>query len=155
MEWEDVMQECHCLFLKLERRYENEVTSAAWFMGLYKSSLRNLIIDLASDDSYLRQCTLECQLSADETECLSDRIGTEEHEGNLACLLEEAPEEVRAVVALILNAPPKVYAVASAAWEAQGRKKEHGNAFLCSMLGFDERVNVVQMTRDYFTGGSV
>ena len=154
MDWEDVMQECYCLFLKIEAEYECEVTSAAWFMGLYKTALRNLVIDLSVDDSYLRQCTLESQLGVEETQSLNERISTECNLGELLCLLDDAPDEIRSVVSLFMNAPPPVYKLASDAWCRVGRKKEHGNAFLCHMLGISTKVNVVHMTREYFIGGT-
>lgn len=154
MEWEDVMQECSYLFLKMERKYEHEVTSPAWFMALYKTALRNLVNDLAVDDTFLRQCTLDSQLGSEETQWLEQRISLEENEGVLHCMIDNAPDEVRSVLFLMLNAPPAVYKLASQAWGRAGRKKEHGNAFLCSMLGFDVKINVAAMTRDYFAGGT-
>lgn len=153
MEWEDIMQECQCLFLKLCREYEDEYLTRRMFMGLYKTSLRNLIHDLSKEDTYFRECTCESDLGDEDQECLDARISSEENEGTLGCMIEDAPDEVRAVMSLFLNARPEVYASASAAWRAVGRKKEHGNAFLCAMLGLDEKVNVVRLTREYFLGG--
>ena len=151
MEWDDVMQECHCLFLKLCHEYP-DVDNPAWFMGLYKAALLNLVNDLAVDDSYLRQCTLESQLAVEDTQWLEQCISIDENEGALYCMIDAAPDEIRSVMFLLLNAPPSVYRLASQAWSRSGRKKEHGNAFLCSMLGIDAKVNVAQMTRDYFAG---
>lgn len=155
MDWEDIMQECRCLFLKLCREYADEVDNGAWFMGLYKRSLGNLITDLSKEDTYLRRCTRETELATDDTEWLLERIGTEDNEGTLNCLVQDAPEEVRAVISLFLEARPEVYQRASDAWQAAGRKKEHGNAFLCAMLGIEESVNVVRMVREHFIGGTV
>jgi hypothetical protein len=154
MDWEDVMQECRCLFYKLDRTYGDEVDTGAWFMGLYKTSLTRLVNDLSKEDTYLRHCIRETELSDDDSEWMSSRISTEDNEGTLNCLITDAPDEVRAVISLFLQAPPQVYEQASLAWQMTGRKKEHGNAFLCSMLGFDERVNVVRMIRQHFIGGN-
>lgn len=46
-EWEDVQQEAQIIFLLCQRKYTGVVDNPAWFMSLFKTALRNRLIDLA------------------------------------------------------------------------------------------------------------
>ena len=96
-DFEDLLQECHIIFLKILERYPR-VVDRPHIMSLYKTSVRNYFTDHAR---YMkRKNELHDYLPEDAATFAAFRIGELEGAGYLSILLQEAPEEVK----LLLNA---------------------------------------------------
>ena len=77
--------------------------------------------------------------------------GVEYNEGFLAVMIDEAPEEVVSVLSLMVNCPRELFDLMIDMWRSKGKKKEHGNEFLCEVLGYDpEEVDLVKAVEEYF-----
>lgn len=156
MAFDDVYQEAYIKFLELKERYTGTVDSPKWFMSLYKTSLQNKITDFANLSNRLgRQvcftelgdypCSNEERVSFQES-----LIGSLESDGPLDVDLSNAPDEVRKVFVLLSSAPPELLSAMTDTWNANGKRKEGGNQFLCKMLGYDHsKVDLVETVHDY------
>lgn len=146
MDREEAMQEAKYLFLKCRRRYPS-LTDQEHFMALYKTSLNNYF-NLASNKRTERR-----QYEVDMEE--GDSVGTltqltEYNSGYAWHLLEQAPEEIRAVLHLLSEAPKELLQEVAGAWKAQGKRKAEGNKHLCMLLGFPEQ-DIIGSVQDYFS----
>lgn len=147
---DDAMQEARIVFLDCTRRYTGRVDNPAWFMALYKMALFGRFDDLATQDTRYRSVgVLMCEVVTEEDASPIEAIGTCENEGVLHTIIRQAPDEVRSVLSLLLNAPAEILELAAEAWGAQGKKSAFGNAMLCRMLGLPERADPLGAVRDY------
>lgn len=148
MEYEDILQESYVIFLKLKNKYD-EIDTPQHFMSLFKTAWFNHFTDLSHKDTNLR-----CMVSStnDEDGQLTDYIiGETDNEGALRMLIKQAPEEVRMVIQLFLNAPTELLELASTAWKDSGHNSDKGNGLLCKLLGFQEGTDVISIVKNYFS----
>lgn len=147
IEREDLMQEARCLFYKLQRRY-SYVDNPAWFMSLFKVAFSNEFHGLSNRRTE-RMSFEAC--SIDDVDSIMDWVSNEDNQGLVFVLVEQAPEEVRAVLSLLASAPMELLEEVAGAWKAQGRRKVEGNSHLCELLGYDPKeTDLVQDVLDYF-----
>jgi len=155
MSFDDAYQEAYVKFLEVVEKYKDEVDNPRWFMSLYKKALANHITDLANTTNRMRRlvCFSEIQEEHDPVPYEEKLLGGEDST-NLEILLEEAPEHVRQVLALLTNKDTAMLGVIAQSWERQGKRKQDGNELLCKLLGYDYRkVDLVQATKDYLEEG--
>ena len=98
--WEDAMQEAYVVFLRCKQRYPD--VEARHFMALYKTSLGRHFINLANNATKDRCLT---PLSEGAMGVVIDPVGATDNDGALATAIRQAPDEVRMVLSLLLNAP--------------------------------------------------
>lgn len=153
MEFEDVMQEAHVIFLRLAAKY-GLTDTPQHFMALFKTAWRNHFVDLARTDSNLRLCTLNSQMQEDEEgdylALLESLPGDLENHGYLRMLLEDAPSDIKTVLAFFFKAPDQLLESMSTAWKLAGRRDDRGNTMLCEALGFTRGTDVIGMVSRYF-----
>ncbi len=145
IEEEDMMQEAKCIFYMVKRRY-SYIDNGGWFMALYKTALTNLINDLSCERMDRLSNTMDTNLEI----ALNFRRVVEENQGYLVCLIEQAPEEVRAVLNLLSSAPKELLDDIASAWKAQGKRKIEGSKHLSKLLGYDSDIDLIKLVRDYF-----
>lgn len=151
MSFDDAYQEAYVKFLELCEKYGETVDNPRWFMGLFKRTLANLVTDLANTASRLRRQVCFTELQVDDSEVpYQELLRGDDSDASLEILLEEAPEHVRQVLALLSNSDSAMLGVLAQSWERQGKRKLDGNEFLCKMLGYDHRkVDLVYATQLY------
>lgn len=128
---DEVMQEAHCVFLRLAKRYEGKVTEPRHFMSLFTRSWGNHFVDLSKVDSKHRQGREPLPVE----DVASGAVGALDNDGYLQVLVKQAPPNVRAVLSLFLTAPPHVLAQAVEAWSSPGRPASLGNEHVARLLG--------------------
>ena len=125
-------------------------------MALYKTSLANCITDLASQSTKTRQQI--CFTDLGDTMGQDGELvpyqellqGDSDTDGDFEIKLSEAPQEVRQVLSLLVNCRPDMLDAITEAWFDRGKRKEGGNQFLCSLLGYNHReVDLVYAVRHY------
>jgi len=156
MAFDDAYQEAYVKFLEIKLKYEGTVDSPSWFMALYKTALGNRITDFANQANRLRRqvCFTELQgTMSTEAEALPYEellVGELGNSGQLAVLLEEAPDAVRQVLSLLTSKDSALLGILSESWKANKKRKENGNEYLCRLLGYDHtQVDLVESTRKY------
>jgi len=139
-EWEDAIQSAKLVFLETKHHYGKKVDTPQWFMALYKKVLWSWLVDEAKKSSgYIPP-----------VEEVENSIPTK-GQGDLLVLIQQAPEEIKSVLQLVFNTPVEVFEAFSKDWKSRGKKKEMGNQYLCSMLGYNSgKVDLVSKTQDYF-----
>ena len=155
-DFDDVMQEAREQFIRTVKRMEangDEIKNEKHLMSLYKTSFSRHFITLCNRSTKFSveksMCTFLTGDDEDfDLECL---FGEEQDVGYLACLLEQAPKEVKSVLNLMFNAPAEILELACKAWNSSNRKSAgEGNVFLCSMLGYDpNKINLVEKVKEY------
>lgn len=155
MDYEDMLQEAKLLFLMLKGRY-SEMDTPQHFMAIFKTSWNNHVIDLAKKDSQIRAHILESDMSYNSEEesyesFFTNIIGEVENKGLLNLKISQAPNEVRMVLSLFLNAPTELLDSASLSWKDSGRNKDYGNRMLCKLLGVKEGTDLIGKVEEYFT----
>jgi len=69
----------------------------------------------------------------------------------LLVMVEQAPEEVKAVLNFYLNTPQEKIKTCEAYWNKTNRRKIDGNDYLCEILGYDSNcINLVDRCYEYF-----
>ena len=153
--FEDLYQDAYVLFLELKIKYAGRIDCDSWFMSLFKRSFCNRITDKANEATdYRRQvCLTDMECEEDPRLDFLDTIASDcVNEGYWECKFEEAPEEVRQILTLILRAPKEFLDVLSASWRMRGKRKVDGNMYLCALLGHDsKKVNLVENFKNYFS----
>lgn len=139
MDKEDLVSEGKVLFYRLKRK--NPKAQSPELMALYKVSFANLLHTL-SCKAYVQR-----NLFSDEELTLNTGQLVELNEGTLLCMLSSAPEEVREVIEVVLEAPSEVLKLVfsnrvgvSAGW----------NMVLRDILG--RQADFVGMVTRYFGG---
>lgn len=158
LEFEDLMQEAHAVYLLVVQKYSAVVTTPSHFMSLYKSALRNKLIDHSvKATEYRKEVTYLYDDEGNEVDIVDTLMGACDNDAIFNNLLDKAPEEVRAVVNFVLQ-KSKTPAEAVTFWKSQeelwklqDKKKFLGNEYLCSRLGYDhENVDLVGITYEHF-----
>lgn len=145
MEWSDIMQEAYCVYLDTCRRYP-DVSDAPHFMALFKRCWHCAFTNLTKKDTRHRYLPV---LDDPENSTAFDSVGETENAGYTAILLEEAPSEVKQVIALFLNAPTEVLELISAAWKRTGKRKAAGNRMINRCLGLPEDRDSLAQVENY------
>jgi len=156
MAFDDAYQEAYVKFLELRDRYAGQIDSPKWFMALYKTSLANRITDFANQGRRFRRQVCFTDLG-DTMGSDGDIVPYQELlEGDLdtealfEIKLDEAPDYVRQVLALIIRSRPDMLDAVTESWFDRGKTKDGGNQFLCALLGYDHReVDLVYAVRHY------
>lgn len=146
MEWADIMQEAYCVYLDTNRRYP-DVVDAPHFMTLFKRCWHSAFTNLTKKDTKHRYVCFESD--DEDTANLYEPVGDTDNAGYTTILLEEAPSEVRQVLALFLNAPNEVVELIASAWRKPGKKREAGNRRINRFLGFPENTDALGQVEDY------
>ena len=149
-EWDDLMQESFLVYLRVKNRY-TEIETPQHFMALYKRAWIHHFTDLAYKDSHQRHVVSENSLTPEGEESSFEAIGELHHDGDLAIMLKQAPNEILMVLNLFLNAPTELIEVALASWSGKDRRcKAGGSKQICKMLGLPADLDVMEMLADYF-----
>lgn len=120
-------------------------------MSLFKTTYTRQFHTLSVKDTKRKNESCFTDVFGDSVDLELLIPGVDYNEGFLAVLIDEAPEEVISVLSLVLNCPMELYDLLSEMWRSKGKKKEHGNQFLCEMLGYDcDEVDLVKMVQEYF-----
>ena len=158
-DWDDLKQEAYLVFLECKERYSTAadvpVDTPQWFMSLFMRCLVTRFADL-SNLSTSSSAVNESSLSASEDDdFLFDSLPSPHTISyEFLELIEKAPKEVALVLSLFFSAPSEVLELAEEAWRASGRKKVHGNAFICSLLGLDaNKIHLPSAVSKYFEHG--
>lgn len=148
-DFEDAMQEARIVFLDCSRRYGATVDNAAWFMALYKRALASQFHNLSSIDTRHKQFAVLSDVTR-EDQPDPEPIGSLDNEGALVLLIRQAPDEVRAVLSLMLNAPVEVVDMISAAMRVP-QKARACSLRLCKMLGLPPQDSLLSQVREYLS----
>lgn len=89
-EFDDLMQEAYIVFMKCSERYKATVEmNPAWFMSLFRNSLRNKLINMSA------KCKQTVDVDALEQNDLLLALGITDEVGYLACVFSELPVRIR------------------------------------------------------------
>ena len=100
-DFDDLMQEAFLTFAHLADTYPR-VVEPKHFMALFKRAMTNKMHDRSCRYDRRRD-TVEAPISTDVYEVFSGRIGEVTNGGYLAALLNEAPEELQLVLAMLAD----------------------------------------------------
>lgn len=153
MQRQDVLQEAYCVFLRVQAKYP-EVEMGPHFMALFKIAWHNEFNELANTDTKLRaEVAMPTHRGEDgEDGAEIEQLGGLDCDGPLAIAIEQAPAEVKAVLALFLNAPAELLEMALRGWNGRNKKERTGGSRrICALLGLDPNLDVLAMTEAYFT----
>ena len=154
-DYDDILQEAREQFLRTIKRMEangDTIKNEKHMMALYKTSFSRHFITLCNRTT---KVSVEKNMSGftadDDALDFESLIGSDENNGYLECLIDQAPKEVKQVFNLLLNTPAEVLDIAINAWNMQNKKGAGvGNKFLCNMLGYDStKVNLVDKVKTY------
>lgn len=153
MEWKDVLQEAYIVFLRCQAKYP-VMDTAQHFMSLYKTAWTRHFIDMTNTATALRQMVPhKYDLDDGEDMVSAEPVGDTDNDGAVSILVAQAPEEVRRVITLMLNAPQELLDVLLADWKGHdARRKDGGGKRINQALGLPLEVDVYRMVREYFTG---
>lgn len=144
-EYEDMMQEAHCVFYHLKNRYaEVEGMNDPWFMALFVRSFTNVITNISLRDSrnsveHLAGVFIDEEGNIEECglENLMNAMGDPDNEGYYRIYLKQAPSELRSVLSILFNAPQDMLDDVAAAFKTRG--DNYGNKMLCGLVGLDPK----------------
>lgn len=137
-ELQEMIHEGYLVFTKTKIKYANSVDNPSWFMSLYKTSLRNRLVDLTKRKIILESLDQEYNL------------GSYEMDGYLLVLINQAPEELYKIINLFIGGSNKTLSRKFKAWERKGGKKITGNKFLNHVLKLDTKISYKKLFEDYF-----
>lgn len=147
MEWQDVLQEAYIVFMRCAAKYPH-MDTPQHFMALYKRAWTNEFNDLSSEATKLRALVPDVR-EVDSEETPMEAAGELENEGYLRILVSQAPDEVRSVLCLMLNAPQELLDVLLADWRQDNRRADGGGHRINAALGFPPHVDVRKLVTDY------
>lgn len=152
-EFDDLMQEAYIVYLKCKRAYEGKIDNAAWFMGLYKSSLARRVHDLSKETTVINELVpLEQSVNGDDFNLLDVlSLVQSETDGYMEILKRQMPEELRAVFSFLENAPAPLLASIENAWSGSKKRKAFGVKHLCELCGIDPNTDLISMAREHFS----
>lgn len=150
MEWRDLLQEAYIVFMRCEARYPL-LDTPQHFMSLYQRAWKNHLTDLSNEATRLRRFVSDTSELEDGEVIPHEGVGDLDCEGALSILLRQAPDEVRRVINLMLNAPQELLDIVLADWKGHdARRKDGGGRRINRALGFPDHVDVYRMVEDYF-----
>jgi len=88
--------------------------------------------------------------SDDDAPCRIDSVGDSDTNGMLELMVQQAPNEVRMVLNLLLKAPTELLEMASEAWRSSGKRKAEGNNMINRCLGFPKGTDSLGKVHRYF-----
>lgn len=147
MDHEDYMQEARCIYLRCAARYPM-LDTPEHFMSLFKRAWLNRLHDLSRSNS---AAALEVKPGVDEDgedRIVADPIGETDCSGFVTTLMNQAPAEVRAVLALMLSAPAELLDLALQS--LRGRSDRTLNRWLNARIGLPPRYDTVAQVRAHF-----
>lgn len=152
-DFDDLMQDCWIVFHRCRTKYSGIVDNPAWFMSLYKRAIACEFIDMAKDATNNRHEIVMSNVGAlneDGTTSfdLGEVVGELSNEGEMRVMIRQAPSEVRAVLAIMLNAPLEVLEMLQEAFKTGACSKV--NRRLCMFIGIEEETDLLGRVRDYF-----
>lgn len=153
MEYEDMLQEAHVVYLRLAQKY-HDIDTPQHFMALFKTAWSNHFVDISRKDTNSRLMMYENQFADNDdvlSNFLSSVVGDQSNTGHLVVMIKQAPAEVRQVLSLFINAPTEILELASKSWKSSGRNQDFGNNMLCTMLGVEQGTDIIGTVRKYFT----
>jgi len=141
LEHEDLMQEARVLFLKLKERYsEVDGMNDRWFMSLFTRSFSNVITNISLKDSKA-SVEISYGTTSDESDevltHLENLVGDVENGGWYSIILQEAPEEVKMVLSVLMNCPAEVLDSVQKSLGVRGGSIN--NRVLCGLVGLDPK----------------
>lgn len=145
---QDGMQEAYIVFLRLQQKYHG-IDTPQHFMALYKTALSNRVTDLAAEVTKHRLQSLTQDDECDEP--VVEAVGATDNDGALRVAIEQAPNDVKLVLALMLSAPAELLEVACATFISKGRRLSQGNALFSKLLGLPAGSEPVTKTKEYFS----
>jgi hypothetical protein len=147
MQWGDVLQEAYLVYARVCGKYPD--AEAKHLMSLFKTAWVNHYNDLATKDAKHRTMAESATLAH-----LGEVAGETDNEGHLRVLVRQAPNEVRMVLNLFLNAPQEIVeALTSQPKRGPGRRPKHaGNERINKALGLPAGTDVLQMVHKYLCG---
>lgn len=146
MEYQDAMQEAQLVFYRLVAKYP-KVKEPQHFMALFKTAWGRRVTDLAHVDTHCR-----CEVAVPDDGDSSDLPGDLDNNGMVTLMIQQAPAEVKRVLALFLVAPAELLELAVTSWRQNGHNSPEGNKWLCRSLGFAPGTDVIGMVEKYFRG---
>lgn len=100
-ELDDLIQDAYLTFLHLANTYPR-VVDEGHFMALFKQAMKNKMHDRSCHYTR-RKNTVEAPITTDDEEVFSGRMGEMTNSGFLACLLDEAPDELKTALAMLAD----------------------------------------------------
>lgn len=151
MEFEDASQEAALVFSSLVQAYP-EMDTPQHFMALFKTSWHRHFTDLANKDTVSRVVCFEhgAPIQQEDEPTQLDVQGSPDNEALILLAIKQAPEEVRQVLSLFLNAPIELLQLATDTWKRQGRYKAEGNQMVSRMLGMPQNSEPLDRVYQYF-----
>lgn len=149
IDFDDLISEGLLAFAVCSDRY-TYVKDAAHFMSLFQRAVLNRYTDIARKRGKLREVPLSDLGDDNSDQPLLERLcGAESGGQMLACLLTEAPKEIRALLRAI--ATPEGAARLRAPYRRTMSGRETTNERLCSLVGLDpSKVKLSTMIRLHF-----
>ena len=153
MEFEDCTQEAYSVFLVVASKY-GPTDTPQHFMSLFKISWINHFNDLSTKDSKIRKMLTAGYETAEDGQrfdsLLDNMIGEVDTSGHLYQMIMKAPDDIRVVLAFIVNGPDYLVEIVCDAWSGSTRKRKKGNELLCRLLGFSKATDVFGALVKYF-----
>lgn len=141
-EYDDLLHEAVLVFCYCRDKYI--VETPQHFMSLFKTALHNRFYDFAQSSSVEKSHQIVQELD------FNLLGGSVKEESTFRVLLKSAPQEVKQVLSLVLNAPTEV--LEGIGFRNKGSRGFTANRKLCGLLGYNpDEVNLVQITKSYFS----
>ncbi len=135
-DFDDLLQDAYLIFIKISDTYPR-VIEQPHFMSLFKRAMHNQMHDRAR---YMQlKHVLHQETASDVSEFYDE--GEETHYGYVSALLEEAPEELREALELLVKNPEKLRET------DLSLPRENLNGKLRRILGFGSKFDFVGMLR--------
>jgi hypothetical protein len=144
MEYEDCIQEARLVFLECKSRYP-VVDNPKWFMSLFKRAWFTHFVDLASSDTKAKAEVTEF----DETPVLESVVG-DDHPGMVLMMIEKAPQEIKSVMALLINAPTELIETLVTDLSGGPIMRRRALRKINACIGLEDTRDVVQEMQVYF-----
>lgn len=141
---EDAYVEGWLLFSKCADMYPD--VDPPHFMALYKTTISRRMIDWAREATDSRALSLTSTETGEQLESVGDL----ENDGYFHILLQQAPQEVKSVLTLFINAPTELLQLAMDSWKSAGHVETGGNRQVAQWLGLPAGSRPLDAVRDYF-----
>lgn len=147
MDWEDALSEAKLQFIRTVQRLQKRscvIENEKHLMSLFKTSWNNHFITLANKATKERFVQSQNDDGTDST--LTNYIGDLDNNGQLTQLMQQAPDEVKQVIRLLLSAPDELAYLLQKEFNTN---KEMCNKHLCLLLNKNGSTNLIQTMLDY------
>jgi hypothetical protein len=154
-DFKDAMQEAYKVFLVCAGRYTG-VTEPAHFMSLFKTTWEHEFTDLSNLATAAKASSLDVPYEEEgeggfSIDRLAAMAGDLENDGQLAVMIDQAPQDVQLVLMLFLRAPQELLELALATWRASGHYRPDGDKSVSRMLGLPPGSTPMTNTINYFS----